>query len=387
MLSYNERWAAKVAKKQERRAAKEARLKAQQEAREAKESETQAMKKLNPFSNASLGGGAAGAGLGGALFGDNPFSSDSAQSEEKEREDNGTEGDDDDDDDDDDDEEDEDQMAEEMAVKASLKETIRDEDWSQSWPAYRPPQYISTYPEPSSSARAAQAPTKKEAQKAAKLVEGDGVAMKGWEQEKYESMMVEGIDDVFERFVKRVSSDGTQVVRYEFGGQPLPFNGQGPSYDLLWPREPSPSSSRRFNDAKVPPCEACGGPRIFELQLMPNLVNVLRPSIIEGGDTGDDEQPQQTATTKDDALAKEAARKREIEEALGRKLPEKSQSDDGVVRTKPSTVDEVAEGKIPKRTGLSWSTAMVFVCRNDCHGSNEKEGAWRSEWVAVQFEE
>lgn len=382
MLSYNERWAAKVAKKLERKAAKEARLKAQQGARLAKEQEAQEKKKINPFSSAPLNGGGAGTGLGGALFGDNPFSSDEAKPEEEQ----GPQQE-EDESDEDEEESEEAQMAEELAVKASLKETIRgdDEDWAQEWPAYRPPQYINTYPEPSSSARAAQAPSKKDTQRVSKLVGGEGTAMKGWEQEKYESMMVEGVDDVFERFVKRVSNDGTQVVRYEFGGHPLPFNGQGESYDMLWPHDATSSSSRRFSDAKVPRCEACGGSRVFELQLMPNLVNVLRPSTINGGHAGDEQR--QEAQTKDDAASREAARKREIEEALGRKLPQQTQSEDGLVHTKPSTVDEVGEGKIPKRTGLSWSTAMVFVCREDCHGNDDKGGSWRTEWVSVQFEE
>lgn len=51
--------------------------------------------------------------------------------------------------------------------------------------------------------------------------------------------------------------------RYLFGGSPLDVTSQ-----LI----PLPKAS------SVPPCTRCGAPRVFELQLLPSLLNVLQPA-------------------------------------------------------------------------------------------------------------
>jgi pre-rRNA-processing protein TSR4 len=381
VLTFNARWAVKLEKKRQREEAKEARRRELQEKAAAREMEEEAMRKKNPFASSGAKIGA----LGGGLFGGEAslFSPANVLVEKKTstvEADLDAES-----------EDDHDDLAEEMAIKASLEETQRIEsDWTREAPAYHPAQYLNTYAELSSSARAYEE-SKESKKQLKKLKESGGVGeMKGWEAEKYESMMVSGVDETFERFVKRVSADGKQVVRYEFAGTPLPFHAKGPAYEKLWAKKrPSVTTVsggafqaanrdalREYSSDGITPCSLCGSRRVFELQLMPNLVNTLRPEAIVGGLQGDEDETD---------LDAEKRKRREIEEALGHKLPEKADAD-GVSRTIPGSLQDDPT-KLSPRTGLNWSTAMVFVCENDCRGSESKKGEiWSEEVVELQFE-
>jgi len=66
------------------------------------------------------------------------------------------------------------------------------------------------------------------------------------------------VDTVFLRFQRRMQRCPRQVVRWGIGGQPLWISD-----------ECLPST--------IPPCVACGAPRVMELQLMPTLVYFLKP--------------------------------------------------------------------------------------------------------------
>lgn len=72
----------------------------------------------------------------------------------------------------------------------------------------------------------------------------------GWGGEAYEADVLPGGDATFPKFSKRLQRAPQQCVRYSFGGTPL------------WPFPQQP---------QAPPCEACGAPRMFELQAMPAL--------------------------------------------------------------------------------------------------------------------
>ena len=384
VLSFNARWAAKIERRNKRQAAKEQRLREAREAKTAREQEEEAKRKTNPFA-----AGAKVGAPGGALFGGdtNRFAvtdATEAGSAGTDAEVVGleTEGGDESEDDDD--------MAEELAIKASLDAAPRPmHDWSNESPAYLPAEYLTTYSEPSSSARAYEE-SKESKKQLKKLKESGGVSeMKGWEAEKYESMMASGVDETFERFLKRVGPNGKQVVRYEFGGTPLAFHAAGPAYDKLWPKQ-KPSSTtisgaafkstagrdagREYSSGGVSPCPLCGSRRVFEVQLMPNLVNTLRPGSIVGGHQDNEKEEKE-----EDA---ETRKKREIEEALGMKLPDKPDAD-GITRSKPAPQDDAAQ--LARRTGLMWSTAFVFVCEKDCRGEEEGE-VWSEEAVEVQLE-
>lgn len=80
----------------------------------------------------------------------------------------------------------------------------------------------------------------------------------GGKGEKYEKSTLLHRDVVFHKFMKRLSSCPQQCVRYEWNGTPLFVSA---------PHSPLPAH-----------CIHCGGPVVFELQLMPALINHLKLS-------------------------------------------------------------------------------------------------------------
>lgn len=63
-------------------------------------------------------------------------------------------------------------------------------------------------------------------------------------------------DKVYNRFMKHVKAEPEQILRYQRGGE------------CLWVADAS-------NLPPVPRCEACGSERVFEMQVMPQLLNHL----------------------------------------------------------------------------------------------------------------
>ena len=78
-------------------------------------------------------------------------------------------------------------------------------------------------------------------------------------EEKYEKTGARHGDDVFSRFMKKISLCPQQILRYCRSGKPL-FVSKLPSNETR----------------AAPACGSCGGPRTFELQLMPALVSLLQ---------------------------------------------------------------------------------------------------------------
>lgn len=149
--------------------------------------------------------------------------------------------------------------------------------------------------------------------------------------------------------------------RYELNGTPLPY-ASDKVFDLLWRKpaqEPLPLTKadfkvvqpqrRVYDPAVVPRCPSCDSPRVFECQLMPNLINVLRPTL--------EEQKKKTMT--------EEARMKEVEKALKRAGVDKNE-----------------------KNGMEWGTCMVFSCGKDCCSENgmEVKEAWKEEIVYVQWD-
>ncbi|KAI1904106.1 hypothetical protein AGOR_G00002250 [Albula goreensis] len=77
--------------------------------------------------------------------------------------------------------------------------------------------------------------------------------------EKYEKTEARHGDQIFARFMKKISLCPEQILRYCWSGSPLLITDP-------------PSNMTQM----VPPCSRCGDPRIFEFQLMPALVSLLR---------------------------------------------------------------------------------------------------------------
>ncbi|XP_048402742.1 programmed cell death protein 2-like [Stegostoma tigrinum] len=79
--------------------------------------------------------------------------------------------------------------------------------------------------------------------------------------ETYEKCKVQHGDTTFAKFMKRISSCPQQILRYCWNGSPL----------LL-------SSPPLGLESATAACELCASPRVFEFQLMPALVNMLKSS-------------------------------------------------------------------------------------------------------------
>ncbi|WFD45935.1 hypothetical protein GLX27_000562 [Malassezia furfur] len=349
MLKYNARWAAKLEKQRKKQEAHEARL-AERKKKEADAEAEKARREraTNPFSMSSTSNGNSLFGSG-SLFSSTPQLPEADKKEDASAQNTPSETNDADEAEDDTDSEydEEERLAEELAIKASIEQQREqlgaDNDWAATAPCYTPALYLNTIPEPSRTSEKLEPPSKATLERAAE----SGADMDQGDEEEYERMRVEGIDEVFERFTERLGSEARQVVRYEFDGVPLPFTGLGSVYRQLWP-------ANKYDGSKVPPCPHCGAPRVFEVQLMPNLANLLRAEQLK--------HRTSLAAGADD----ETRRRAEIASTLG------------------IEVEKAGDGSaLP--TGIVWSTAIVFVCSKDC-SQNDGEG-WAEEWVAVQFEQ
>ncbi|SNX83835.1 related to TSR4 - cytoplasmic protein required for correct processing of the 20S pre-rRNA [Melanopsichium pennsylvanicum] len=406
-LKFNHRWAAKLEKQKAKRLSRQQARKEREAADAKAKAEQLERSKINPFSTASSG---SNAGLGGMLFGGdstNPFACSTpaapatapvAEATPNAEHDVELEIFDDDSEGDYESESESERLAEELALKSDLAATNSIPSWVESCTRY-PPLYLNTIPEPCSSSiskklSSEEAAMLKDASASGALndasIEQD---LKGFAKEGYERMLLDGIDDTFERFLKRVSVEPRQAVRYEFGGEPIAFHAKGKIYDLLWPKEnkikaggqvsvtkgqfksgEAAPGERSFSSSAVPPCPECGAQRIFEAQLMPNLINLLKADQIRSADGSVDMDADSTVTTT--AGDEQAKRKAAIEQALGRRLPgDKSKAEDG-----GSTFDA--------RTGLVWSTAFIFTCSKDCCVSIEQDReCWKQEIILAQFED
>lgn len=100
------------------------------------------------------------------------------------------------------------------------------------------------------------------------------------------------------------------------------------------------NQQRAYDSSRLPQCPRCDGKRVFECQLMPNLINVLRTS---------------SATTVEREQTEEE-RKQELEVLLKQ-----------------------------KQGGMEWGTCMIFSCENDCSGE-ETRNWWTEEYVLVQWD-
>lgn len=73
-------------------------------------------------------------------------------------------------------------------------------------------------------------------------------------------------DKAFNKFKKRTAYHPDQILRYDRGGEPLWVSGE----NIVDTRD-------------VPPCPHCNGPRAFEFQVMPQLLNDLGNDTVDWG--------------------------------------------------------------------------------------------------------
>jgi len=239
-------------------------------------------------------------------------------------------------------------------VVALANVTLEDSLW-QSAPSY-PPQYLSTAGEfipPSNKALH---------ERAAVIGDDSGPSQEGqpWTTENYENSM--RTDHVFDRFNERTAHESQQCVRYDLGGIPMPFTSDD-LYRQLFPlsseksaltaitgaafdvQQPVPRHG--YSAATVPFCSHCGSRRVFEYQLMPNLINILESS--------SDTEGEDSTTTDEN---------------------------------RKETLRQLLKGG-PDGRGMEWGTVLVFSCEKDCcqgPSVKEKQGTWREEVVLVHWD-
>jgi pre-rRNA-processing protein TSR4 len=94
------------------------------------------------------------------------------------------------------------------------------------------------------------------------------------EKDTFES----SLDATFLRFSDRLAQNPSQVLRYEFNGTPLLYSGS----DAVAARFGVVLGKTKAQAAPlqgIPRCESCGAKRVFELQLVPGLINALEESV------------------------------------------------------------------------------------------------------------
>ncbi|EJT96578.1 hypothetical protein DACRYDRAFT_120009 [Dacryopinax primogenitus] len=254
------------------------------------------------------------------------------------------------DDDDDDEEKSEDNQSSVTGATAppACAEGQPDPAWL-SQPAYRA-FYISTVdeyiaPKPSIS-------VSKQAFSEARPTDGAGGAT--WGKELYEVM--QKVDNTFESFVARVQEEAEQVLRYELSGTPLSFSSRDAVYRQLFPIQaispgtafavnaPLAPTKHAYEPSAIEPCPRCGGPRVFECQVMPNLINLLRPA----------------------------------ESSSSKKRP--------TLEERQAELDALLKGG---SDGMEWGTIMIFSCLADCCQNVDRTPSselWAEELVLVQWD-
>jgi pre-rRNA-processing protein TSR4 len=151
------------------------------------------------------------------------------------------------------------------------------------------------------------------------------------------------------------------MIRYELGGVPLPYSSKSPLYKRFFPGAPTkrtadedeePEFAAFYKPINVPACPSCKGKRVFELQLVPSLISVLRPQSLT---TTGAAAPAKSGKVTEDERRKELAR-------IAKGLKGDAEGDEKA---------DVGE--------MEWGNIMVFGCENDCVGYGE-------EYVAVEWE-
>lgn len=182
--------------------------------------------------------------------------------------------------------------------------------------------------------------------------QGDSKGGKGgsatWGGEAYEKQALpKGVDKAFQKFTERVQLWPEQCVRYDFvPGTPMLFTYADATAQLLLPPNTKQHSYKHTKPSahRVPRCKACGGPRGFDFQLMPNLLSLLD-------------------VTKAEYLSEQ--------------------------ETKAS---QERKGAQAFDIGMEWGTVMVYSCVADCFGKaagDEGDGSVRyfEEVALAQFED
>ncbi|KZS94501.1 hypothetical protein SISNIDRAFT_453428 [Sistotremastrum niveocremeum HHB9708] len=329
-LRYNQKYAEKL----------EAKKKKDEELKKAEEKKKNE-KKINPFSMGAAPSPFGGNNLFGAGFSE---TADEAPAETADDEDKAS------DDEDDSIPSDVDEVGDLLSASK-----IVDSPWDAT-PGFHP-LYLSTVPEYLSS------PSSEPKTKSVQDTEDAESGNASWSHEAYENSM--NLDDVFERFQRRVEQEPEQCLRYDRGGVPLPFQADQ-VFDQLFPKPHitatqtsgaaftvAPAAKREYDASSIPRCPKCSRSRIFECQIMPHVLNVLKAEKVK---------PKTKLTDEE--------RRQEVMRALK-----------GVQ----------GGAKETEATGMEWGTCLIYACEDDCcvedDGKWQAQTCWREEHVLVQWDD
>ena len=83
------------------------------------------------------------------------------------------------------------------------------------------------------------------------------------------------LDRTFQKFADRIGQNPEQVLRYEFGGQPLLYSKADTVGKLFSPDASASKVSSTTRAPGMPRCRNCGAERTFEAQLAPHAITEL----------------------------------------------------------------------------------------------------------------
>lgn len=140
------------------------------------------------------------------------------------------------------------------------------------------------------------------------------------------------------------------------------------------------SSSNVPSENDIPPCEHCGAPRKFELQIMPQMLNYLF------GDENDDKGKDAVASEEVRAALLAASNIAEQAKREGREgeLPAdfKKRHEEAVERVRNALLLG-GSGMKSGGDGMDWGVIAVYTCTASCGGgeAGDKYGAYREEFA------
>ncbi|CED82515.1 Uncharacterized MYND Zn-finger protein [Phaffia rhodozyma] len=174
---------------------------------------------------------------------------------------------------------------------------------------------------------------------------------------------VNGLDDVLDRFLNRLSIEPEQVIRYDLHAHPLFYSSLSPFYTLLHPPS-STTASVPANSSGVPPTPAFPKRtgRTYDPSNVPRCKTCKKssPSPTQSNDPSlDAPVPTTTTTTTTRDTQTEKIRQDLLQTVLSKTESTKS-----------------------LKTGMEWGSVCVFSCTTDGCG-----GDWAEEWVGVEWEE
>jgi pre-rRNA-processing protein TSR4 len=168
------------------------------------------------------------------------------------------------------------------------------------------------------------------------LMEIDEGSGETWQGEQYEKQhLPKGVDKQFKKFTERVEFNPTQCVRFDFSGQPL-------FYSSLYPQQQQELTKK---------CQYCSGTKVFEFQLMPNVLSVLPTSEYASASA--------SASAASSAATTQAGKAKNIDA--------KTMLDSWSV-------------------GMEFGTVLVFTCQKDCHPGSIEDICYMEETIIVQYE-